>query len=108
MYDRNLTVPFPLFPLDLFPPLLSLFDSFRLQRTESLTEDIIIETSKNDKKMEHEVIKFILVKECGNAYIDKSITYPLPILSIIFPTAPAVKVTHIPLKGKYRFSFGSL
>ena len=46
----------------------------RLQRTESLTEDIIIETSKNDKKMEHEVIKFILVKECGNAYIDKTVT----------------------------------
>lgn len=34
----------------------------------------IINNSKNDKKMDGKTIKFILLKEIGNAYIDKTIT----------------------------------
>ena len=34
----------------------------------------IIEATRNDKKMEAGVIKFILIDEIGHAYIDKTVT----------------------------------
>lgn len=46
----------------------------RLKKTETLTENAIVEVSKSDKKMEQGIIKFILMRECGNAYIDKTVT----------------------------------
>ena len=42
-------------------------------RIQGLTADEILQISKSDKKMEAGKIKFVLLKELGNAYVDKSI-----------------------------------
>ncbi len=42
-------------------------------RAEGLTSDEILEISKSDKKMEAGKIKFVLLKELGDAYVDKTI-----------------------------------
>lgn len=42
--------------------------------SKELDLDTIIETTKNDKKMSAGTIKFILLKEIGEAYIDTSVT----------------------------------
>ena len=34
----------------------------------------IIKATKHDKKMEQGLIKFILLREIGNAYVDKTVT----------------------------------
>ena len=34
----------------------------------------IVAVSKNDKKMEQRKVKFILLKEVGHAYIDRTVT----------------------------------
>ncbi|MEG1780363.1 MAG: 3-dehydroquinate synthase [Clostridium sp.] len=39
-----------------------------------LSEEAVIEATKNDKKMESGVIKFILLKEIGTAYVDRTVT----------------------------------
>ena len=39
-----------------------------------ITIDRVIEVSKNDKKMDGGKIKFILLSEMGNAYIDRDVT----------------------------------
>ena len=39
-----------------------------------LDKSDIIEATRNDKKMEAGVIKFILIDEIGHAYIDKTVT----------------------------------
>ena len=39
-----------------------------------LSAEDIIETTKSDKKMDAGKIKFILLKEIGNAYIDYDVT----------------------------------
>ena len=50
------------------------FTSFGLPtRILGLTAEDILKISKSDKKMEAGKIKFILLKELGNAYVDKSI-----------------------------------
>ena len=36
--------------------------------------DDVIRVSKSDKKMEANQIKFILLKQIGNAYIDRTVT----------------------------------
>ena len=50
------------------------FTSFGLPtRILGLAAEDILKISKSDKKMEAGKIKFILLKELGNAYVDKSI-----------------------------------
>lgn len=44
-------------------------------RVEGLDIFSILEVSKSDKKMENGVVKFILLKELGCAFIDKTVTY---------------------------------
>lgn len=39
-----------------------------------ISADAIIDASKNDKKMEQGKIKFILLKDCGEAFIDHTVT----------------------------------
>lgn len=39
-----------------------------------LTREAIVETSRSDKKMEHGVIKFVLLRSIGDAYTDRSVT----------------------------------
>ena len=42
--------------------------------TEDLTSEAILEISKSDKKMEAGKIKFVLLHEIGNAYVDKTVS----------------------------------
>ena len=42
-------------------------------RVDGLTSQDILQISKSDKKMEAGKIKFVLLKELGNAYVDKSV-----------------------------------
>ena len=39
-----------------------------------ITADAVIDASKNDKKMEQGKIKFILLRSCGEAFIDRTVT----------------------------------
>lgn len=39
-----------------------------------ISKEAVIEATKNDKKMEAGVIKFILLKEIGCAYVDRTVT----------------------------------
>lgn len=49
--------------------------AFHIRRTVSgLTAEAVIEASKNDKKMESGVIKFILLEQIGCAYVDRTVT----------------------------------
>ncbi len=51
------------------------FESFGLPiRAEGITAEEILQVSKSDKKMEAGKIKFILLHEIGNAYVDKTVT----------------------------------
>lgn len=51
------------------------FQRFELPVTVSgITEQDILAISKSDKKMEAGKIKFVLLKETGNAYVDKTVT----------------------------------
>lgn len=43
-------------------------------RVDNLSSKNIVEISKSDKKMEAGKIKFVLLKEVGNAYVDKTIS----------------------------------
>lgn len=43
-------------------------------KTEGLNPEEIIQATKHDKKMEQGLIKFILLSEIGNAYIDRTVT----------------------------------
>ena len=43
-------------------------------RAEGITPEEILQISKSDKKMEAGKIKFVLLHEIGNAYVDKSVT----------------------------------
>lgn len=52
--------------------ILQLFD-FPLS-VSGISKDNIIRVSKSDKKMEANVIKFILLDRIGNAYIDRTVT----------------------------------
>lgn len=55
--------------------LRQMFKTFELPVTvDELTSDEVIETSKSDKKMDQGVIKFILLKSVGEAYIDRTVT----------------------------------
>ena len=51
------------------------FQKFELPVTvNGITEQDILAISKSDKKMEAGKIKFVLLKEVGNAYVDKTVT----------------------------------
>lgn len=55
--------------------ILMLFEEFSLgNKAIKLSAEEIIQASKNDKKMENGIIKFILLKGIGNAYIDKTVS----------------------------------
>lgn len=43
-------------------------------RVSDLSQSSVIETSKNDKKMEAGVIQFVLLQRIGCAYVDRSVT----------------------------------
>lgn len=43
-------------------------------KTEGLDPEEIIQATKHDKKMEQGLIKFILLSEIGNAYVDRTVT----------------------------------
>ncbi len=43
-------------------------------RVEGLNRADVIAATKNDKKMEAGIIKFILLKKVGQAYIDRTVT----------------------------------
>ena len=51
------------------------FQNFELPtRIDGITAEKILEISKSDKKMEAGKIKFVLLHEIGNAYIDKTVS----------------------------------
>lgn len=51
------------------------FESFGLPtRVDGITSKDILEISKSDKKMEAGKIKFVLLHEIGNAYVDKTVS----------------------------------
>ncbi len=51
------------------------FEKFGLPvRAEGITAEEILQISKSDKKMEAGKIKFVLLQEVGNAYVDKTVT----------------------------------
>ena len=51
------------------------FENFGLPtRVDGITADDILQISKSDKKMEAGKIKFVLLHEIGNAYVDKTVT----------------------------------
>ncbi len=53
----------------------SCFERFHLPvRTEGISAEEILEISKSDKKMEAGKIKFVLLHEIGNAYVDQKIS----------------------------------
>lgn len=43
-------------------------------KVSGLSKALVIETSKNDKKMEAGVIQFVLLQKIGRAYVDKTVT----------------------------------
>lgn len=51
------------------------FESFGLPtNADGITADEILQVSKSDKKMEAGKIKFVLLREIGNAYVDKTVS----------------------------------
>ena len=51
------------------------FEKFGLPvRAKGITAEQILQISKSDKKMEAGKIKFVLLQEVGNAYVDKTVT----------------------------------
>ena len=51
------------------------FECFGLPiRVENITEEDILAVSKSDKKMEAGKIKFVLLQDLGNAYVDKTVS----------------------------------
>lgn len=51
------------------------FEKFGLPiRADGITSEEILEISKSDKKMEAGKIKFVLLHEIGNAYVDKTVS----------------------------------
>ena len=58
-----------------FNDITEVFKSYKFPLSVSgITIDRVIEVSKNDKKMDGGKIKFILLSEMGNAYIDRDVT----------------------------------
>ena len=58
-----------------FNDITEVFKSYRFPLSVSgITIERVIEVSKNDKKMDGGKIKFILLSEMGNAYIDRNVT----------------------------------
>ena len=58
-----------------FNDIIEVFKSYNFPLSVSgITIDRVIEVSKNDKKMDGGKIKFILLSEMGNAYIDRDVT----------------------------------
>ena len=58
-----------------FNDITEVFKSYRFPLSVSgITIERVIEVSKNDKKMDGGKIKFILLSEMGNAYIDRDVT----------------------------------
>ncbi len=58
-----------------FESIIEVFKGYNFPLSVSgITIDEVIKVSKNDKKMDAGKIKFILLKELGNAYIDTSVT----------------------------------
>ena len=54
---------------------IEMFKKFNFNlKVTGLTPKDILKTSKSDKKMDSGVIKFILVKKIGDAYIDRTVT----------------------------------
>lgn len=52
-----------------------LIEDFQLPiQVQGASADEIIKASKSDKKMEHGIIKFVLLKKLGSAYIDRTVT----------------------------------
>jgi len=43
-------------------------------RTEGLAPEVILSTTKSDKKMEAGAIKFVLLKQIGDAFVDRTVT----------------------------------
>lgn len=64
-----------LLSMDEYYEVRDMFVPFNLPISiEDLDLDEIVRITKSDKKMEHEQIKFILLKKIGKAVIDKSVT----------------------------------
>ena len=58
-----------------YQKIIDTFKSYDFSLTvNGISKEDIIRVSKNDKKMDSGQIKFILLKQCGEAYIDKTIT----------------------------------
>lgn len=58
-----------------FIDIIEVFKSYNFPLSVSgITIDRVIDVSKNDKKMDGGKIKFILLSEMGNAYIDRDVT----------------------------------
>jgi 3-dehydroquinate synthetase len=43
-------------------------------QVSGLEKDAIVAASKNDKKMDSGIIKFILIHSIGDAYVDRTVT----------------------------------
>ena len=51
------------------------FERFGLPiRVDGITSEKVLEVSKSDKKMEAGKIKFVLLHDIGNAYVDKTVS----------------------------------
>lgn len=60
---------------ELYESLRSMLEALDMPVTAGgITAGDVIEASKNDKKMEHGKVKFILLKSCGEAFIDRTVT----------------------------------
>lgn len=58
-----------------FDSIIEVFKGYNFPLSVSgITIEDVVRTSKNDKKMDAGKIKFILLKELGNAYIDMNVT----------------------------------
>lgn len=58
-----------------FDSIIEVFKGYNFPLSVSgITIEDVVKTSKNDKKMDAGKIKFILLKELGNAYIDMNVT----------------------------------
>ena len=58
-----------------YQKIMDTFKSYDFLLTvKGISKEAVIQVSKNDKKMDSGQIKFILLKKCGQAYIDKTIT----------------------------------
>jgi 3-dehydroquinate synthase len=60
---------------DEYDSIINVFASYDFPLTVSgITIADVVKTSKSDKKMDAGKIKFILLKELGNAYIDRNVS----------------------------------